>query len=373
MHPPSGSKLLLDLRPLQTGYAKKGVGRYTREMAVAIHRRYPGCRSLLLGYSDNPLPQIQPLIFMPKLKRPWIWDQLILPLLLIRHKIRIFQNFVALGPLHEISLPIAFGFRTHAVVHDLMMFYEDTSPINRFYRNTMRIKIQKIGLPFVRHCCADSLKTVEELLQFTSIKKKKLQMVPVGCDHADNWKMNNPIPDKPPFILTIGDTINKNLSLGYSIVKKLRIRRPALNWVICGNSDSVSGQLKKTIGKIPWIKIMDKINDEVMAGLYDKARLLLFTSTKEGFGIPVIEAMRLGCPVVAGNIRPVMDHLGYDSGLNPYLSDNQNINRWVHASNNILNDEDLRKKHIQYGEYQSQKFLWEDCANRLMEKYPELI
>ncbi|HEY6565290.1 MAG TPA: hypothetical protein VIY86_12380, partial [Pirellulaceae bacterium] len=158
--------VILDLRPLQSGYAGKGIGRYTLEMASRLAtalnattnaKKGPRYRvySLVIEGKEIPLPEIPVKIFAPDWKRMWLWDQCVLPFLLLRHGVHRFHNFVTLGPVDRVSFPRLFAYRGIATVHDWHMFHDDAPDLERFYRKTRRIAIQTKALLKARHVITD--------------------------------------------------------------------------------------------------------------------------------------------------------------------------------------------------------------------------
>src|SRR5262245_46476285 len=90
--------VLLDLRPLQCGYAGRGIGRYTAELAPRLAARLKARESkrgrplfsvfsLVVEGEPNPLPDIPVKFCAPPWKRMWLWDRFVLPWMLLRHDV----------------------------------------------------------------------------------------------------------------------------------------------------------------------------------------------------------------------------------------------------------------------------------------------
>ncbi len=366
-------KVVLDLRPLQCGYARRGIGRYTAELAPRLkalgeklnpqgHAEFQFF-TLILADQENPIPDIPVLLRAPKWKRPWLWDQLILPFLLLKRRVYVFHNFTALGPLEQISFPVLARRRGIATVHDWHMFAEDAADVEKFYRQTRRIQIQLKGLARVHRIVVDSEQIkVETLLR--SVPLERVHVVGAGSDHLDAipagvWRQEN-------FALSIGDTPNKNLAFTFAVLTLLRGRYVHLNWVIIGGRGQVLERLGLENGKLPdWITILEHPEDGLLKACYQQALALVFPSTREGFGIPVLEAMRLGCPVLASDLEPMKSVLKYAPGLLP-LSDH---NRWAEALKRLLYDSTVRSEAVAAGLSGSLKQTWDAAAERLIELY----
>lgn len=368
--------VLLDLRPLQCGYAGKGIGRYTLECArriqAAAHREAGEKRprfqvmSLIRADRENPVPELPVLIHAPPVKRPWLWDQAVLPLLLLRHRVGLFHSFASMGPLPEVSYPAAFAFRTLATVHDWHMFADDAPDLDRFYRATWRIRVQRKRLPKVRRLIVDSEQVkVESILQ-THIDGTRVRVVPLGGDHFDEaeaggWQMEN-------FALSVGDTPTKNLALARDALAALRAKFVHLNWVIVGDKRNVEARLCGNGEPLPpWISVLENPADPVLKACYQKALCLLFPSSREGFGIPALEAMRLGCPVLAADIEPLKSLVQNPAALLP-LGDPA---PWTEAIRKLLFFPDARKANSTQGKARAAQLTWDKTAEALVALYLE--
>ena len=99
------------------------------------------------------------------------------------------------------------------------------------------------------------------------------------------------------------------------------------------------------------------------------ANALIMPSRYEGFGMPVVEAMGLGCPVICSNSSSLPEVYG-----NAALSFSPNSkNELSKAIEKIVFDQDFRKKIIEFGFIQSKKFSWEKCAKETLSVYKKLI
>jgi glycosyltransferase involved in cell wall biosynthesis len=369
--------VVLDLRPLQSGYAGKGIGRYTfetvRRIAAAAaaesrsHRPRFSITSLVRAGRPNPFPDIPVAIAAPAWQRPWLWDQAVLPFLLLRKRAHILHNFTAMGPLQEVSFPMLYAFRALATIHDWHMFSPTASSIEIFYRNTVRIRVQKKRLPKLRRIVVDSEQVKVETMLQGRVNADRITVVPLGGDHFDSvaaeaWNMEN-------FALSVGDTPNKNLAVVRDALTRLRERFVHLNWVIVGNRQNIEARLAPLDkGALPaWITVLENPSDGTLKACYQKALCLLFPSSREGFGIPVVEAMRLGCPVLAADIEPLNSLLRYPPGSIPH----SDAGAWAAAIHKLLFYPEVRKAFIAHGRARSERYTWDNTAEALLKFYTE--
>jgi glycosyltransferase involved in cell wall biosynthesis len=119
----------------------------------------------------------------------------------------------------------------------------------------------------------------------------------------------------------------------------------------CGFSDSII-----LTGYVP---------DDDLPALYSGARCFVYPSFFEGFGLPPLEAMNCGVPVVAGNRTSLVEVVG-DAGI---LVDPLNPEAIASGLSQVLSDEDLREELGSRGLERSRLFNWRETAKRTLEVY----
>ena len=133
------------------------------------------------------------------------------------------------------------------------------------------------------------------------------------------------------------------------------------------------------VGKIGWIdnnffELLDQykiknrvvftgyVSDKFLAPLYSGAKMFVFPSIYEGFGLPILEAMQCGCPVIASNNSSIPEVAG-DAAL---LFDANDYTELARLIDKLLQDENLRKSYIAKGFEQVKKFSWEKTVAQLL-------
>lgn len=117
------------------------------------------------------------------------------------------------------------------------------------------------------------------------------------------------------------------------------------------------------------IKITGFVKDEDLLHLYHRAACMVYPSIYEGFGIPVLEALACGVPVICSNTSS-MPEAGGDAAL--YI-DPQSKDSLKKALIEVVSNASLRKKMVAKGLKQAQKFSWQKSAKRLNQLYQQLL
>jgi glycosyltransferase involved in cell wall biosynthesis len=158
-------------------------------------------------------------------------------------------------------------------------------------------------------------------------------------------------------------TPNKNLS---AVVEALSHLESAPPFVVVGVKES-----SVFAGKAAYsdrIQFVGRLSDEDVVALYRGARALVFPSLYEGFGIPPLEAMLLGCPVLASDIAPVREVCG-DAAI---YFDPHNPVTIAAAIQSLRKDDDLRADLIAKGLNRSRSFSWKKTAIMVLNAVSEI-
>lgn len=109
-------------------------------------------------------------------------------------------------------------------------------------------------------------------------------------------------------------------------------------------------------------------DDTVLSNLYQNAACFIYPSLYEGFGIPPLEAMHYGCPVIASNTSSIPEVVG-DAGI---LFNPCEMEEISYALEKVLYDEELKANLITKGYQRKNNFSWEKCARETYEIYSQL-
>lgn len=201
--------------------------------------------------------------------------------------------------------------------------------------------------------------TADEAIALLGLSAAKLEVVYNGCDFSTGAGPEELLPAfKVPdeFFLFVGSLEpGKNLALlkqTYALARIQGIMLPPL-LIVGARWSGVPGE-----GAPPsdW-HYLGHQSDQVLVYLYRRARALAFPSKYEGFGLPVVEAMALGCPVICSKVASLPE-VGGDAPCYAELT----ASDYLRAFCDLLADSNAREDCIREGRRQASRFTWNRCA-----------
>lgn len=144
--------------------------------------------------------------------------------------------------------------------------------------------------------------------------------------------------------------------------------RLVIVWTASILAPSISKRIE-ALGLSKYVHFLDHISNEDLALLYNEASLFVFPSLSEGFGLPPLEAMACGTPVVASNNSSIPETVG-DAAL---LFDAQDVAAMSATILKVLNDDVTRQELIKRGLNRSGTFSWEECARETLAVYKKAL
>lgn len=244
------------------------------------------------------------------------------------------------------------------------------------YRKYLTLPINKIMADFF---IAISQSTQAAIVEKLNISKGKIKLIYCGTDNRiQKYDKNNArkkivnqynIKESDKIIITIGriDPIGKNLINLIKAMDILRSNHENFHLFLIGGESSYSDpyQVPQEIKKLnmdKYITMTGYIDVDALNDFYNASDLLVFPSVHEGFGLPLVEAMKCELPVACSDID-VFHEVGDDAVLyfDPY--DTSDIAEKIEL---IFNDESLRKQLIAKGKKRYSIFTWERSAKELI-------
>ncbi|MGK9368117.1 glycosyltransferase family 4 protein [Melioribacter sp. Ez-97] len=265
------------------------------------------------------------------------WMNLVIPKMLEEYKIEIFISPNINLPFYKID-----NVRYVTVIHDVIPFiYKEYYSLS--YRTYLKIvvpralKVADKVLTVSEH----SKKDIERLFDFPSHKIDVTYNTVNECFYPMNYssderKIKLELPEK--YLLYVGAIEKRKNILGLiNIVDSLWSKGYNLPLVIVGKANYGYEEIRKKLEKRKErILIITHVSDEELNYLYNKAFIFLFPSFYEGFGIPPLEAMKCGLPVIASNTSSLPEVVG-EGG---FKIDPNNVNAFVDTIISLLKDND---------------------------------
>jgi len=231
------------------------------------------------------------------------------------------------------------------------------------------------------HILADSHSTKEDLMTLLNVAPAKISIVGAGVEARFK-----PITDAPTlnrvrqryklperFILGLGTLEpRKNYEGLIEAFNLLQANRPELHLVIAGGKGWLYNSIFEAAAQSPAAKRIHLIGfaaDEDLPALYSLAQVFAYPSHYEGFGIPVLEAMACGAPVVAANNSSLPEIAGKAAVLLP-ATDTIALSE---AIDQFISRPLLREEYRKLGIEQAKKFTWEAAAEKLLAVYQNLV
>lgn len=160
------------------------------------------------------------------------------------------------------------------------------------------------------------------------------------------------------YILHVGNRLpHKNVDLLMRAFAEISRRDPGLHLVLSGAPLPGEAALLEELGIADRTHLM-KVSDARLSTLYACAEVFVFPSLYEGFGLPLLEAMAAGCPVVMSEIPASVEVAGDSAvAIDPY-----DVDGLVAALERVLGDRDLADQMRQAGRCRAETYNWDKCA-----------
>ena len=204
----------------------------------------------------------------------------------------------------------------------------------------------------------------EQIIRHLNIDQSKIYVGYNSAEHLlKNTRKNNDtnmIGNTEKYVLAVGSI---SPSKNFSLVLKTAALMPDVSFIIVGgkNNKVLSECNMDTIPKN--VNFIGYVSDEDLIRLYQNAQCFVFPSLYEGFGIPPLEAMACGCPVVVSDIKVLREVCGAAA----LYCDIYDPNSMCSEIKKLFNDSDFRKQQIQNGFKQVKRYKWENTARMIFD------
>ena len=215
-----------------------------------------------------------------------------------------------------------------------------------------------------------------EILELLQVQDQKVHVIPNGCDHQKFHA--DVLPTSPeelrrmdihtPFLLYAGGaTRRKNVPSMLEAWKTVAHRFPEVSLLLAGPQEQLLALVKQA--EAPRARALGYVPHEKLRCIMKASEALIVPSIYEGFGLPPLEAMALGVPVMAVNRTAIPEVVGE----NAVLCRDGSENELVEGMLTILENNDLREELRRSGPIRAQQFTWERHAEQVLELYQMVL
>ncbi|MGC9354253.1 MAG: glycosyltransferase family 4 protein [Mariniphaga sp.] len=354
-----------------------GLGNYSRNTLNALFRFFPGNEYILFTpeikdkFFDNykRFKVVSPQNRIAK-KMKSLWRSLFLVPQLKRHGVELFHGLSNELPkgINKSEIPSV------VTIHDLvfMRYPEFYKPIDR-----------KIYFKKVKYAChsadkivAISKQTKHDIETFFHVSPEKVELIyqpvaPVFFEKQNTSEIHEKHHLSEKFILSVGTIEPRKNQL--ALLQALHSKEIKVPVVFVGKQNtSYLAEMKRFMEENEMesqVKFLSNISEADLAALYQTATLSVYISVFEGFGLPVIESMACGCPVVTSSVSVLPETAG-DAAV---LCNPAKIEEIAQKVTLLLEKEDFRNEIIEKGKQRAEQFHPESYAKKLISLYAEIL
>jgi glycosyltransferase involved in cell wall biosynthesis len=344
------------------GHRQTGISRYISELVAGLESvMSPDDRLLMLGQRLGKLQDSASFRIA--------WEQTGLPVTAAARRLDVLH-----GPLSVV--PAATRIPSVITVHDLAFLkYPDQVPAAR---RAWLIAGTRLGARKSERIITISENTKADLLQWLKIPEEKVQVIPLAISprvervsgtSLDVFQMRFNI-DRP-YILAVG-TLEPRKNLPTLLRAFARIKDDVPHQlVLVGPEGWLNHELKSTLDELSLgdrVRLTGFVSDEELGGWFSGADLFAFPSWYEGFGLPSIEAMHCGAPVLASNTSSFPEVVG-DAGI---LIPPGDVDLWAESMRDLLRDRPRLDALREKGFARAADFSWTRTAQETYDLYREI-
>lgn len=282
------------------------------------------------------------------------------------------------------NVPILYRRPSIVTIHDLTLSFYPGKKMNSWIHRLAYNVVLKNAVRHAKKIIAVSENTKVDLIELLHVSPNKIDVVYEGVSEKFTPKIDKEKNDDvlkkygigKEFLLYTGVWRgHKNL---VNLIKSFAILTGGdsavdAQLVITGNEDPYYPEVKRTVKELNVehaVIFPGMVSEDELISLYQSAKLYVFPSLYEGFGLPPLEAMRCGTPVVASKTACIPEVCGEDNALyfDPY-----DPTEMADMIQRVWVDETLQKQLHDHGLKHSLKFSWEKMAESILKIYESCI
>ena len=347
----------LDISPLKSGHylqhRVRGTGFYLKNLQLSLEKYYPANKYIYFNRGES-LSERVGVVHYPY-----------------------FEPFF-------LTLPLFSRYKTIVTVHDLtpLAFPEH---FKSGLRGALKWKIQKASLRNAAAIITDSESSKKDIIKYVDVSESKIKVIYLAASSEfkiiDSKLKKEEIRKKyklpKNFALYVGDvTWNKNLPKLIEAIKKTNVPLVMVGSALVKSNIDLSNPWNTDFAKVLRLVEGDNrivrlgfISSEELVLLYNMATIFTMPSIYEGFGLPILEAMSCGCPVITSKEGSIPEITG---DICQYV-DAYDVNSIAQGISKVFNSKSFQQELSKKGLIQSKKFTWQKTAEETMKVYKSII
>jgi glycosyltransferase involved in cell wall biosynthesis len=354
-----------------------GLGVYTYEMLVELMKAdhdfviLASSEELKRRYGDRVIrvsPRTSPALGGKGHLARYLWEQTLLPWELWRRKVSLLYSTVPEGILNPLS-------RRKQIITVL-----DIIPA-KYHRLFPKMRYHFLyDLPILlrnakRVVCA-SEHTKRDLVGFYGIKDRPISVIYPGLNRQSFYPRDRGLAKKRyglgDYLFYVGD-MRPYKNLDRCLKAFARLNSQDLKFVVVGKKDPrFYPNLRREVDRLSLkerVVFMGYVPGEDLPFLYSEAKALVFPSLYEGFGLPPLEAMACGCPVVTSRAASLPEVCGQAA----HYVDPESVDSIAGGIHKVVTDQGLRNALIRNGIDRAKLFSWEKAARQVLEIFEQVL
>ncbi len=370
--------ILMDATPLQSEHRVRGVGTYVYYLTRELTRLYPEHCTFFVSSRDRTAlpPWIAPTTVLYRPHRPaqvyWLYNEWALREALRRTQPSAFHAPDFNGVVSVPDVP------TIATLHDLTGWNENVHKgtlSQRLSAWRWRVYYHE-KLPKAAHIIAVSEQVKQEAVQHLDLDGKKISVIPHGVDTetlSPHHRGQGRFAGAPPYLLYMGSAEpHKNVIRLVQAFHMVAGLYPDLHLYLAGVwQEKDQRRIRELAGNFNLVRriaFLGYVEPSDKPSLLSNALALVFVSLAEGFGLPILEAMASGVPVIASDIA-VFQELAGDAAL---LVDPCQPDAIAEGIKTLVQSQSARSEYLLRGRLRAEQFSWAAVAQETFQIYQEV-
>jgi len=360
----------------EAGYRRAGIHQYITQNLRHLPREADGPEYILYTRHSEAAWRNQPGLSTVQSRWPTerrlvriAWEQLVWPIMAIRDKIDLLHSMAFVAPLWT-PCP------TVVTVYDLsFIHFPDRFPaLQRWYLASQTRRSCRQA----RRVITISESSRQDVHRFFDVPLARIDVVQPGVDSYYRpvpavdvvaFRQRENLPEK--FVLHVG-TLQPRKNLPVLLEAFATLGRPELQLLLVGGKGWQFDEIFQGITRLgiqEQVRLTGYVPDQELPLWYNAAALFVFPSLYEGFGMPVIEAMACGTPVIAANTSSIPEAAGKAA----ILFEPQDVTELAERMGTVLDDPELSNKMREKGLRQAQQFSWQRAGRETAAVYRKAL